>query len=128
MWLPSGSNPKRLSERSSRWPRWTREQIGQRRVSLRAIGRTRRARPASRSPNGALFVEIDGAEKAEWANTINRDLGETIDALDQGEMVLVQTKATDFGLDVVAIRTSDVPSKHQEAAPATELAEDDIPF
>jgi hypothetical protein len=74
------------------------------------------------------FLEMDGAEKAVWANTINRDLGETIDALDQGEMVLVQTKATDFGLDVVAIRTSDVPSKHQEAAPATELAEDDIPF
>jgi hypothetical protein len=74
------------------------------------------------------FLEMDGAEKAVWANTINRDLGETIDALEQGEMVLVQTKATDFGLDVVAIRTSDVPSKHQEAAPATELAEDDIPF
>ena len=74
------------------------------------------------------FLEMDGAEKAVWANTINRDLGETIDALEQGETVLVQTKATDFGLDVVAIRTSDVPSKHQEAAPATELAEDDIPF
>jgi hypothetical protein len=74
------------------------------------------------------FLEMDGAEKAVWANTINRDLGETIDALEQGEMVLVQTKATDFGLDVVAIRTSDVPSKHQEAAPATELADSDIPF
>lgn len=74
------------------------------------------------------FLEMDGAEKAVWANTINRDLGETIDALEQGEMVLVQTKATDFGLDVVAIRSSDVPTKHEEAAPATELAEDDIPF
>ena len=74
------------------------------------------------------FLEMDGAEKAVWANTINRDLGETIDALEQGETVLVQTKATDFGLDVVAIRTSDVPTKHEEAAPATELAEDDIPF
>jgi hypothetical protein len=72
------------------------------------------------------FIEIDGAEKAVWANTINRDLGETIDALEQGETVLVQTKATDFGLDVVGIRTSDVPTKHEEKA--TELAEDDIPF
>jgi hypothetical protein len=45
------------------------------------------------------FLEFDGAEKAVWANTINRDLGETIDALEQGETVLVQTKATDFGLD-----------------------------
>ena len=72
------------------------------------------------------FLEIDGAEKAVWANTINRDLGETIDALEQGETVLVQTKATDFGLDVVGIRTADVPTKHEEKA--TELAEDDIPF
>jgi hypothetical protein len=72
------------------------------------------------------FLEIDGAEKAVWANTINRDLGETIDALEQGETVLVQTKATDFGLDVVGIRTADVPTKHEEKA--TELAEDDILF
>ena len=72
------------------------------------------------------FLEIDGAEKAVWANTINRELGETIDALEQGETVLVQTKATDFGLDVVGIRTADVPTKHEEKA--TELAEDDIPF
>jgi hypothetical protein len=72
------------------------------------------------------FLEIDGAEKSVWANTINRDLGETIDALEQGETVLVQTKATDFGLDVVGIRTADVPTKHEEKA--TELAEDDIPF
>jgi hypothetical protein len=72
------------------------------------------------------FLEMDGAEKAVWANTINRDLGETIDALEQGETVLVQTKATDFGLDVVGIRTADVPTKHEEKA--TELAEDDIPF
>ena len=72
------------------------------------------------------FLEFDGAEKAVWANTINRDLGETIDALEQGETVLVQTKATDFGLDVVGIRTADVPTKHEEKA--TELAEDDIPF
>jgi hypothetical protein len=72
------------------------------------------------------FLEIDGAEKAVWANTINRDLGETIDALEQGETVLVQTKATDFGLDVVGIRTADVPTKHEDKA--TELADDDIPF
>lgn len=73
------------------------------------------------------FLEFDGAEKAVWANTINRDLGETIDALEQGETVLVQTKATDFGLDVVGIRTADVPSKHEEKA---EEAEDlqEIPF
>jgi hypothetical protein len=62
------------------------------------------------------FLEIDGADKAVWANTINRDLGETIDALGQGETVLVQTKATDFGLDVVGIRTADVPTKHEEKA------------
>jgi hypothetical protein len=62
------------------------------------------------------FLEIDGAEKAVWANTINRDLGETIDALEQGETVLVQTKATDFGLDVVGIRTADVPTKHEDKA------------
>ena len=72
------------------------------------------------------FLEIEGAEKAVWANTINRDLGETIDALEHGENVLVQTKATDFGLDVVAIRTADVPTKAEDKA--TELAEDDIPF
>jgi hypothetical protein len=74
------------------------------------------------------FLEIDGAEKAVWANTINRELGETIDALEQGETVLVQTKATDFGLDVVGIRTADVPSKHEQAAPAEEMADSDIPF
>lgn len=73
------------------------------------------------------FLEFDGAEKAVWANTINRDLGETIDALEQGETVLVQTKATDFGLDVVGIRTADVPSKHEEAQ-ADEMADSDIPF
>jgi len=73
------------------------------------------------------FLEFDGADKAVWANTINRDLGETIDALEQGETVLVQTKATDFGLDVVGIRTADVPSKHEEkAAEAEDLQE--IPF
>jgi hypothetical protein len=74
------------------------------------------------------FLEFDGAEKAVWANTINRDLGETIDALEQGETVLVQTKATDFGLDVVGIRTADVPAKAEDKAPATEMADDDIPF
>ena len=73
------------------------------------------------------FLEIDGAEKAVWANTINRDLGETIDALEQGETVLVQTKATDFGLDVVGIRTADVPSKHEEKAQDAEEL-DEIPF
>ena len=73
------------------------------------------------------FLEFDGAEKAVWANTINRDLGETIDALEQGETVLVQTKATDFGLDVVGIRTADVPTKHEEAQ-ADEMADSDIPF
>jgi hypothetical protein len=81
------------------------------------------------------FLEIDGAEKAVWANTINRDLGETIDALEQGETVLVQTKATDFGLDVVGIRTADVPTKHEEKAAEKDIEwgtkEDDsdsIPF
>ena len=73
------------------------------------------------------FIEIDGAEKAVWANTINRDLGETIDALEQGETVLVQTKATDFGLDVVGIRTADVPTKHEEKTAAVEDM-DEIPF
>jgi hypothetical protein len=73
------------------------------------------------------FIEIDGAEKAVWANTINRDLGETIDALEQGETVLVQTKATDFGLDVVGIRTADVPTKHEEKAQDAEEL-DEIPF
>jgi hypothetical protein len=81
------------------------------------------------------FLEIDGAEKAVWANTINRDLGETIDALEQGETVLVQTKATDFGLDVVGIRTSDVPTKHEEKAAEKDIewgtkeeAGDSVPF
>ena len=73
------------------------------------------------------FLEFDGAEKAVWANTINRDLGETIDGLEQGETVLVQTKATDFGLDVVGIRTADVPTKHEEKAAAVEDM-DEIPF
>ena len=81
------------------------------------------------------FLEFDGAEKAVWANTINRDLGETIDALEQGETVLVQTKATDFGLDVVGIRTADVPSKHEEKAAEKDIEwgkgsddSDSIPF
>ena len=75
-----------------------------------------------------VFVEIDGAEKAEWLNTINREVGETIDALENGENVLLQITVDDYGRKLGAIRTSDVPSKHEEAAPATELAEDDIPF
>ena len=74
------------------------------------------------------FVEIDGAEKAEWLNTIDRDLGETVDALEAGETVLLQVKTDDYGRKLAAIRTADVPSKHEEKAPATELAEDDIPF
>jgi hypothetical protein len=40
----------------------------------------------------------------------------------------VQTKTTDFGLDVVGIRTADVPSKHEQAAPAEEMADSDTPF
>jgi hypothetical protein len=75
-----------------------------------------------------VFVEIDGAEKAEWLNTIDRDLGETVDALEADENVLLQVKTDDYGRKLGAIRTADVPSKHAEAAPAVEMAEDDIPF
>lgn len=72
------------------------------------------------------FVEIEGAEKAEWLNTIDRDLGETVDALENGENVLLQVKVDDYGRKLAAIRTADVPTK---AEPKTEeLAEDDIPF
>jgi hypothetical protein len=74
------------------------------------------------------FVEIDGAEKAEWLNTIDRDLGETVDALEAGETVLLQVKTDDYGRKLAAIRTADVPEKAEDKAPATELAEDDIPF
>ena len=74
-----------------------------------------------------VFVEIDGAEKAEWLNTINREVGETIDALENGENVLLQITVDDYGRKLGAIRTSDVPSKHEEKA---EEAEDlqEIPF
>lgn len=72
------------------------------------------------------FVEIDGAEKAEWLNTIDRDLGETVDALEAGENVLLQVKTDDYGRKLAAIRTADVPAKAE--AKATELADEDIPF
>ena len=74
------------------------------------------------------FVEIDGAEKAEWLNTIDRDLGETVDALEAGENVLLQVKTDDYGRKLAAIRTADVPTKAEDKAPTTELADDDIPF
>ena len=74
------------------------------------------------------FVEIDGADKAEWLNTIDRDLGETVDALEAGENVLLQVKTDDYGRKLAAIRTADVPEKHEHKAPATEMADDDIPF
>jgi hypothetical protein len=73
------------------------------------------------------FVEIDG-QKAEWLNTIDRDLGATVDALENGETVLLQVKVDDYGRKLAAIRTADVPEKAEDKAPATELAEDDIPF
>ena len=74
-----------------------------------------------------VFVEIDGAEKAEWLNTINREVGETIDALENGENVLLQITVDDYGRKLGAIRTSDVPTKHEEkAAEAEDLQE--IPF
>ena len=63
-----------------------------------------------------VFVEIDGAEKAEWLNTINREVGETIDALENGENVLLQITVDDYGRKLGAIRTSDVPTKHEEKA------------
>jgi len=72
------------------------------------------------------FVEIEGSEKAEWLNTINREVGETIDALEKGENVLLQVTVDDYGRKLAAIRTADVPTKHEEKA--TELADDDIPF
>jgi hypothetical protein len=75
-----------------------------------------------------VFVEIDGSEKAEWLNTIDRELGETVDALEAGESVLLQVKTDDYGRKLGAIRTADVPTKHEQAAPAVEMAEDDIPF
>ena len=67
-----------------------------------------------------VFVEIDGAEKAEWLNTINREVGETIDALENGENVLLQITVDDYGRKLGAIRTSDVPSKHEEKAEEAE--------
>lgn len=73
------------------------------------------------------FVEIEGSEKAEWLNTINREVGETIDALEKGENVLLQVTVDDYGRKLAAIRTADVPSKHEDKA---EEAEDlqEIPF
>ena len=73
------------------------------------------------------FVEIEGSEKAEWLNTINREVGETIDALEKGENVLLQVTVDDYGRKLAAIRTSDVPSKHEEKAAAVEDM-DEIPF
>jgi hypothetical protein len=73
------------------------------------------------------FVEIEGSEKAEWLNTINREVGETIDALEKGENVLLQVTVDDYGRKLAAIRTSDVPSKHEDKAAAVEDM-DEIPF
>jgi hypothetical protein len=72
------------------------------------------------------FVEIEGSEKAEWLNTINREVGETIDALEKGENVLLQVTVDDYGRKLAAIRTSDVPTKHEEKA--NELLDEDCPF
>jgi hypothetical protein len=74
------------------------------------------------------FVEIEGAEKAEWLNTIDRDLGETVDALENGETVLLQVRVDDYGRKLAAIRTADVPTKREDKPPAQEMADDDIPF
>jgi hypothetical protein len=74
-----------------------------------------------------VFVEIDGAEKAEWLNTIDRDLGATVDALAPGENVLLQVKVDDYGRKLGAIRTADVPTKHEEKAQDAEDL-DEIPF
>ncbi len=73
------------------------------------------------------FVEIEGSEKAEWLNTINREVGETIDALEKGENVLLQVTVDDYGRKLAAIRTADVPTKHEEKAAAVEDM-DEIPF
>lgn len=81
------------------------------------------------------FVEIEGSEKAEWLNTINREVGETIDALENGENVLLQVMTDDYGRKLAAIRTSDVPSKHEEKAAKKDVEwgngsddSDSIPF
>lgn len=73
------------------------------------------------------FVEIEGSEKAEWLNTINREVGETIDALENGENVLLQVMTDDYGRKLAAIRTSDVPAKAEAKAEAVEDM-DEIPF
>ena len=57
-------------------------------------------------------------------------------ALEAGENVLLQVKVDDYGRKLGAIRTADVPSKHEEKqgiyshehAKAEELADSDIPF
>jgi len=72
------------------------------------------------------FVEIEGSEKAEWLNTINREVGETIDALDNGENVLLQVTVDDYGRKLGAIRTADVPTKHEDKA--NDLEDENIPF
>ena len=81
------------------------------------------------------FVEIEGAEKAEWLNTIDRDLGETVDALENGENVLLQVKTDDYGRKLGAIRTADVPTKAEEKAAEKDIewgtkeeADDSVPF
>jgi hypothetical protein len=81
------------------------------------------------------FVEIEGSEKAEWLNTIDRDLGETVDALEVGENVLLQVKTDDYGRKLAAIRTADVPTKHEEKAAEKDIEwgngsddSDQVPF
>jgi hypothetical protein len=81
------------------------------------------------------FVEIDGADKAEWLNTIDRDLGATVDALAPGENVLLQVKVDDYGRKLGAIRTADVPTKAEEKAADKDIewgtkeeADDSAPF
>jgi hypothetical protein len=78
------------------------------------------------------FVEIDGADKAEWLNTIDRELGETVDALENGENVLLQVKVDDYGRKLAAIRTADVPTKAEDKAADKDIEwgtkEDDSDF
>jgi hypothetical protein len=78
------------------------------------------------------FIECEGAEKAVWANTINRDLGEVLDGLKGGQRALVQIEETQYGLDLLDLRASDIPETPAADVPpyrGEEIVSDsDIPF
>lgn len=82
-------------------------------------------------------LEMDNGKKL-YPSTFDENLGVVLEECSEGETILVQLAAREYedkktgeikkGYDLKAVSRQDVPSKHEDKATATELAEDDIPF